>query len=254
MISRYGWIRDQPSQEPWLDHKALGAKLGKTPDRTNNRKFVTSSYDQGDESSCTANSDLGAQNYLRTVLKMPKQDLSRQFLYYATRSLEGTVKSDCGASISDTQIAAAKFGVCHEKLWPYSKPFSVKPSAEAYSQALDHQVLVKMPVQQMQEALETVLAAKQPLHYGMTVYRSFESNETARTGIVRMPRRFFDSAVGGHALWLFDYDRIKRLFYGQNSWDPKEWGTDGLCLFSIPYDYILDPDYAADFWTFTKVE
>jgi C1A family cysteine protease len=220
--------------------------------KTNNRAFIKWVYDQGDEGSCTANSGVGAERFFRATHGLPDFLGSRQFLYYATRSLEGSTGSDSGASIADTETAEQKFGVCMEATWPYSKKLTAKPSTAAYKEALQHIVLAKAPLQQTQAALEACIAAKQPVHYGMTVYQSFESDAVAASGVVPMPKKR-ESALGGHALYLFDYDRPKKLFYGQNSWGTT-WGQDKLCLFSIPYAYILDSDYASDFWTITSLK
>jgi C1A family cysteine protease len=245
----YGWKRDLPSQVPWFDHPLLVAR---TPDVVDNRASIKWVYDQLQEGSCTANSAMGTNRFVRAVKKMPDFLGSRQFLYYVTRSLEGSTKSDSGATIADTVTAEVKFGICLETLWSYSKALTAKPSVTAYADGLNHQVLIKQPVQQTQAALEACLTARQPLHYGMTVYDSFESNTVAKSGVVPLPKRS-ESALGGHALWLHSYDRTKKLFYGQNSWGPQ-WGQGKMGIFSIPYAYILDPDMASDFWTVTDLE
>lgn len=247
----YAWKRDLPSQVPWFDHR-LKLGVAPTPDVTANRKFVTWVYDQGKEGSCTANSAMGTNRFFRAVNNLKDFDGSRQFLYRATTQLAGYAGIDEGASISDTIEAEVRYGICHEELWPYATPLSKEPSGEAYTDALEHQVLVKAPVEQTQEALEAVLASQRPLHYGMAVYSSFESINTKATGIVTMPLAK-ERMLGGHALWLFDYDRPRRVFYGQNSWGPA-WGQNQLGIYEIPYDYILDPDYASDYYTISSIE
>jgi C1A family cysteine protease len=246
IVRKYGWRRDLPSQIPWFDHNKL--RVGINPPVVDNSSYIKFCYDQGQEGSCTANSGLGSNRFFRSVTGMPDFDGSRQFLYYVTRAGEGTQDSDSGASIADTVTAEATVGICLESTWAYTNDLTVKPSDQAYSEAKLHQVLAKSPVEQTQDALETVLASKRPLHYGMTVYQSFEN---ASNGVVPMPG-FFEQPLGGHALFLHSYDRNKKLFYGQNSWG-TEWGYGGLCLFSIPYDYILSSDYASDFWTIAGV-
>ena len=248
----YGWRKDLPSNREWFDHEKLLSKLGTTPDVTNNRKFIKWVYDQGQEGSCTANSGVGSNRFFRSSKGLVDFLGSRQFLYYVTRSLEGTTKSDAGATIADTEKAETQFGICNESLWPYSKSLMTKPSTAAYKDALNHQVIVKSPVQQTQVAMETCIAAGQPIHYGMSVFSSFESAAVAKTGIVPMPKKN-EQVLGGHALYLFDYDRVKKVAYGQNSWGAS-WGQDKLCIFQIPYAYILNPDLASDFWTISQIE
>jgi C1A family cysteine protease len=250
-VRRYGWRRDLPSQIPWFDHERLLRAAGAPPAQFDGRPFVKWVYDQGQEGSCTANSGVSSERYFRATHGLADFLGSRQFLYYVTRASEGTAGSDSGATIADTVAAEAKWGVCPEPSWPYAKKLTAKPTAAAYAEAKKHLVLAKAPVQQLQQAMEAVLAAGQPIHYGMTVYESFESDAVARSGIVPMPRRS-EQALGGHALVLVGYLRAKKVFIGLNSWGPT-WGQGGLGVFQIPYAYLLNPDLASDFWTVSGV-
>jgi C1A family cysteine protease len=56
--------------------------------------------------------------------------------------------------------------------------------------------------------------------------------------------------VGGNATMVLGYDDKNRMFLVRNSWSPK-WGIDGYCW--IPYDYLTNPDLAADFWAIQAV-
>ena len=55
---------------------------------------------------------------------------STLFLYYVTRSLEGTVDVDAGATIRNTIKAANEFGVATEKFWPYTKLVNLQSSRQ----------------------------------------------------------------------------------------------------------------------------
>jgi C1A family cysteine protease len=46
-------------------------------------------------------------------------DLSRLFVYYNERNMEGTITKDAGARICDGIQTLATFGVCSEDVWPY---------------------------------------------------------------------------------------------------------------------------------------
>ena len=243
----YGWRPDLPSQKPWFDHEQLTMRAGPTPDVMDMKAYIKWWYDQGQIGSCCTNSGIGAERLFRATHGLPDFLGARMFLYAAVRIREGTLGSDAGATIADTVATEQEVGVCLENLWPYSRPFNVKPSQAAYQNAATHKILVKQPVQQSQAAIEACLASKQPVHYGMTVYSSFESATTAKTGKVPMPKRG-DQALGGHALYLYGYDRKRQVFLGINSWG-QGWGLYGICAFEIPYAYILNPDLASDFWT-----
>jgi C1A family cysteine protease len=59
-----------------------------------------------------------------------------------------------------------------------------------------------------------------------------------------------ESALGGHCIVAVGYDNKKRVFLMRNSWG-KSWGMKGY--FTIPYEYLLDPHLASDFWTIRSV-
>ena len=46
------------------------------------------------------------------------------------------------------------------------------------------------------------------------------------------------------------YDGKRRVFIVRNSWGPG-WGAKGY--FYMPYEYLLSPSLASDFWTIRSV-
>jgi C1A family cysteine protease len=64
-----------------------------------------------------------------------------------------------------------------------------------------------------------------------------------------MPARG-EKVVGGHCVVAVGYDDAKRTFIIRNSWGTS-WGMKGYC--TIPYEYLLNPDLASDFWTIRSV-
>ena len=125
---KYGWRRDLPSKVPWFDHMKLQRQMGVPPPVTDNLHYIKWVYDQMAEGSCTSNSGMGTQRFFRATHNLPDFDGSRQFLYYVTRSLEGSQGEDSGASIADTVMAEMKFGTCLEQDWPYSMPLDQEPN------------------------------------------------------------------------------------------------------------------------------
>jgi C1A family cysteine protease len=211
--------------------------------------------DQGNLGSCTANACAGALEYEENIQNgnTLAPALSRLFLYYNERDLEGDVGEDAGGEIRDVVKVAAQFGAPLETTWQYDDgptQFTVKPSMEAYTEGLQHKALQYQAVPQTLQAFQHVLAVfNRPIVVGIQVYASFESDEVAQTGVVPMPGED-EECMGGHAVLVIGYDNARKAFLVRNSWG-ADWGTQGGC-FWLPYEYMLNPDLADDFWVIMK--
>src|SRR5438552_4068102 len=96
-------------------------------------------------------------------------DLSRLFVYYNERAIEGTVKQDSGAFLRDGIKSLAKQGVCPEQEWPYRiRDFTKKPAAKCYSDAKKHQITSYHRISTIEET-RTCLADGYPFVFGFTV-------------------------------------------------------------------------------------
>ena len=81
--------------------------------------------------------------------------------------------------IRDGIKTLAKQGVCLEKGWPYViSKFSVKPNANCYKEAANHQITSYQRITTMDE-MRTCLADGYPFVFGFTVYESFETQQLA---------------------------------------------------------------------------
>ena len=98
--------------------------------------------------------------------------------------------------------------------------------------------------------MRACLASGFPFVFGFAVYEGFESQQTAKTGVVEMPKAG-ERMLGGHAVLGVGYDDTARRFTVRNSWGPK-WGQKGY--FTIPYDYLADRNLSDDFWTIRRGE
>jgi C1A family cysteine protease len=244
-----GWLPDLPDVRD-LKFKVERPKLKVLPASVNLQNIASAVEDQLDQGSCVANAWVSVLEALMIKHKKNFKDLSRQFLYYMCRFIEGTVDYDAGATLRDGSKALVKYGVCLEKTWPYdTSKMAKKPSKKAYMEGLYHQVTSYHRLSTLAD-MKQCLAQGFPFVFGMSVYESFMSEEVEKSGIVPMPQSG-EKFEGGHALACFGYDDSKESFLIKNSWS-KDWGLDGYCW--IPYQYLSNRDLSDDFWTATAAE
>jgi C1A family cysteine protease len=207
-------------------------------------------YDQGHLGSCTANA-IGFCYHYDEIKQKEKSAFipSRLFIYYNERNLEGHVTEDSGAEIHDGIQVIHSLGVCSETDWPYNiDKFKDKPTDNCYSFALSHKTIDYRAISQNLDQLKSALIEGFPVVFGFSVYESFESEEVAKTGYMPMPKPN-EKILGGHAVTIVGFDNSKKIFIVRNSWG-SGWGDKGY--FYMPYDFIVNPNMASDFWTITK--
>lgn len=200
-------------------------------------------FDQGNLGSCTANAICFVKMYLDHVENVQAggyfHHLSRLYLYWHERELEGTVNEDSGAYIRDGFKVLQKRGCCGESFYPYDHNFADTPTADAEENAAMHKISGYYRVYLPQ--LKHVLAEGYPVVIGIDVYESFESAEVARTGIVNVPKTS-EKLLGGHAVAVVGYTPYYVIC--RNSWG-EEWGDKGY--FYLPWAYF--DNYVSDMWT-----
>jgi len=247
-IARYGWIPDLPDGRDHVFSAVRYRAAAALPPSADLRSLCPPVADQGQLGSCTANALAGALEFLEDKDKVPYADLSRLFIYYNERSVEGTVSTDSGAMIRDGIKTLAKRGVCREAIWPYViSRFALKPSAACYTDGLKHRITSYERLQTLED-MRACLAAGFPFVFGFTVYESFESPAVARTGVVPMPGPD-ERTLGGHAVVAVGYDDQAAQFLARNSWGAA-WGQKGY--FKMPYAYLQDRNLSDDFWTIRR--
>ena len=208
-------------------------------------------YDQGQLGSCTGNAIAGAIEFERLKQKLKDFVPSRLFIYYNERALEGTVASDAGAQIRDGMKVVAKQGAPPESDWPYDiTKFSEKPPAIAFTDGGKNRVTSYQRVNRILNQFKGCLASGYPFVLGFTVYDAFESAQVAQTGQLQMPQPG-EAVQGGHAVLAVGYDDQQQVFIIRNSWGP-DWGMKGY--FTMPYQYLMEPNLSDDFWTIRLVE
>jgi C1A family cysteine protease len=275
---RYGWLPDLPDARDFT-YKAVAPRIMKMPEKVDLTQFCSIVEDQGSLGSCTANACAGNIELLERkgidpVPEEPKpavlswwqrilaffglyhlsntlqsgqyKDTSRLYIYYNARTLIGTAGEDSGAFLRDCMKTLAREGHCLESLWPYNiGMYTTRPNQRAYENGHLHTIQSYMRLLSLNDML-TCLADGYPFVFGITLYESFESDQTAKTGEVQMPGPY-ERAIGGHAVMAVGYDNTTKRFLVRNSWGTG-WGKNGY--FTIPYEYVLS--LGDDFWTIRK--
>ncbi|MDC8448249.1 MAG: hypothetical protein LV473_07815 [Nitrospira sp.] len=136
----YGWVPDRPDQRDKL-YAAIAAPSRTLPPKIDLCEHCSHVENQGQLGSCTENALVGNLEFLEKKAGHHPTNLSRLFIYYNERAMEGTIGEHAGAMIRDGVKSLIKWGVCTEKHWPYKMArFTKKPSSACYKQARDHQV------------------------------------------------------------------------------------------------------------------
>ncbi len=246
----FGWKRDTPDPRDQKYAAPFWKKLF-LPAKADLRSFCSRVEQQGDIGSCTANASTSAVEFLYKKSGRPQPELSRLFLYYATRVwvADEAPTTDDGAMIRNVVKALAKYGVCYESTWAYASPrYALEPSPAAKAEAEQHQILGYYRCPSLRY-IKACLAEGYPCVGGFSVPESIDSEKTTKTGVLTYPPPQ-ENFVGGHAVLFVGYDDKTQLLTFQNSWGTW-WGDKGYGY--LPYAFVTD-GLAADFWTIRTAE
>lgn len=247
----YVRVKDKPDPR---DHRFRLAAPISLPDQIDLSPGCSPIEDQGDLNSCTGHAVAAALEYDENTQGENRLRLSRLFIYYNERLMEGDVNQDEGAEIRDGIKTIAQYGACDETLWPYDiKQVLTKPSDAAYANGLLHKGLTYQAVDQTEVGICSALASGFPIVFGVTVYDSFETEEALNTGVIPMPDTQKEQCQGGHAVLLVGYDKTKQVFKFRNSWGTDCGLPDQRGYFTLPYEFVLDRELSSDFWVVSKI-
>lgn len=245
----YGWKRSLPDHRDFIYSPPTHLMAATLPSSVDLRPNCAPILDQGNLGSCTANAISSLIEFLIKKEKKSFYYISRLFIYYQERVLEGTIRYDAGAEIRDGMKVVSKLGAPHESFWPYIiSRFAIKPSPSAYKDGLKHLVTQYQKIDNTKiNDMKSCLASGYPIVGGFSVFELFESDYVAETGMVPYPAPD-EQLLGGHAILVVGYDDSIQRFICQNSWGTS-WGDHGF--FYMPYAYFVNPTLADDFWTAT---
>jgi len=248
-IPKYHWQRDKPDAR---DHIYAAAPVA-LPASVDLRQYCSPIEDQGQLGSCTGNAIAGIIELMQRKQNPARgRDVSRLFIYYEERLLEGTVNYDSGAYIRDGIKVVNKKGAPLETLWPYLiSRFRTKPTNAAYTDALKRKATAYQKCANF-NAVKTALSQGYPVVMGFDVYESFEYPVTNNTGMMPYPNVNTEQLLGGHAVAIVGYNDSLNggRFICRNSWGTG-WGDRGY--FYMPYQVVQNTSMSDDFWIITAV-
>lgn len=245
---KIGACRNDKPDPSHTHYEATAWEPDELPAFVDLRPHLTPVEDQGEVGSCTANALAGALEYLEKRTSGAEGRVSRLFIYWNERDVEGAANEDHGAALSDGVKVLRQDGACSEDTWRYDKRLLFKqPHDQAYDEAAAHTIdeahRVKIDVHDMRHCL----AEGYPFVFGLQVYSAFQ--EDGNHGRIRTPDPETHEHAGGHAMLCVGYSDKDQVFVVRNSWGPK-WGDRGYCY--IPYEYLANPEYAHDAWTIRR--
>jgi len=238
------WARDKIDTRDYV-YNASNVRVSSTVDL---RRYCSPIEDQGNLGSCTGNAVAGAIEFLNKK-NNNMLDVSRLFIYYYVRLIEGTVNYDSGAYIRDAIKACYKYGASLERLWPYNIiKFRTKPSTAAINDGLRRKISRYERITDQYTGSINALSNQYPIIMGFDVYSSFIS--TGRTGVMPYPNTRTERLLGGHAVLLVGYDMNREAFIARNSWGTS-WGLQGY--FYMQFQVVQDTTMSDDFWIIKTV-
>ena len=196
--------------------------------------FCGPKKDQGDLGACTAFAGTGNTEYLFRRFKVGSSTvvLSPLELYYLERQLDGTLaEGDCGSEGRTACKVMNQFGVCTESDDPYmTRDYTNAPTSVQLADGLLNKAGAYHSLHSVNE-MKLCIASFYPMLIGFEVYESFESKETASTGLMPIAGSG-ELLLGGHEVLAIGYDDNKAgpgwvgAFKIRNSWGAF-WGDRG---------------------------
>ena len=246
---KIGGYRPDPSDEGDTRYSAERFSDAELPPRVDLREFMTEVEQQGELGSCTANAMAGAYEYLAKRQKGWAEDVSRLFIYFNARELDGSVHEDAGSYLKSCIETLQKHGACFERTWPYNvKKVFEKPHENAYDEGVNFLIDDSERIEIDLHDMKHCLAEGYPFAFGVILFESFE--KVGKDGRVTLPNPETEKSDGGHAMLCVGYSDTDEVFIVRNSWG-SDWGDQGYCY--IPYDYMTNSEICGDCWTIRSV-
>jgi len=259
----------QPSRYDARDYNIFqlfacaGIAADSEPKEIDYRPMMPDVFDQGQRGSCVACADAWT---LKTYHELAQSDypeggLSAAFLYSMCKQVDGLPSTE-GTSIKAAMQILQKYGVCTEKVMPYSTLASLpegkvpsvsddaKANAETYKIASYARICARTDANRSQALAAMRLALKAgPFVMALLVCENFEPDAD---GNLPLPN---GTIRGGHAVGIVGDQPEKNRLILRNSWGTG-WGENGYAY--LPYEWLTTKNvdsgwYVYEAWTGTDI-
>lgn len=237
------WNKENNSEKDFLYQLNSPSSGAKSKDL---RHFCSPVENQLNSNSCAANATVAALELLQNKKHGNYKDLSRLFVYYNARHLNGDDDKDGGSYIRNCMEGLRKFGVCEESDFEFdlSKILS-RPSwlsyQKAYANKINSYYRIDTYGDERKEMIRHAIDKEHPICFGCVVDKKFQNHWG--NGNIDLPTGERET-VGGHAMLIVGYDNYGDTLIVKNSWS-EQWGDKGYCY--MPYQYV-EISESGDFW------
>lgn len=204
------------------------------------RGTLSPARDQGNRGTCVAFAVTAAHE----VHRDRGEDLSEEFLYWASKQRDGLVGRS-GTTIQAAVDALAAVGQADETCWPYEADGDERsglrvPTDDVLADAATRLWSAIQPLSLTVADLVTRLDAGIPVVLATWVYENWRRPPGA---LISLPDRT-DRRLGRHAVLLVGYldPAVSPTMIFRNSWGPG-WGDDGYGYMAS--DYVVECGIAA---------
>lgn len=231
-----GHLADQQLHSDLLKASRFQSAPQGLPDVLDLGDWLAPQMFQSAAGTCDIHSCISAARYDLISNDEPDVALSRLQLYYDVRKLMGMLGQDSGAYTHDVVACMRDIGVGREELWPYDLTrLNDVPPPEVYDDAPNHRATDITAIGMDDVAMRIALWRGKPVVIGVNLYKQFESDEAAATGIITMPPAGA-TPIGGHSMLLFAIGEYQLCQNWWNDWGGTWKGKPGMAR--LPRGYI----------------
>lgn len=179
---------------------------GLIPDAPNLRQRVNKIKDQDGVGSCATESTTQATEITRDMSGQPWVELNPWFIYHTSSG-----GRDSGSSVDANLRFVREKGIAPESVWPRSKGWRAKPSAEAYEAALSYRIEEFYDIQNTTEIGSALLK-------GFPVVFGWSGHSCVLTRLLTPTQAEYANSWGNWGDQGFGKINLRSINFGYGAW------------------------------------